>query len=199
MSGKTKQITRRIIHNGSIVPLTERECQVLSLLSDGHTTKGIALMLNVSDKVIFFHRANLIRKLKTDSIAKFTKIAIRAGMTALALCLACGTLLAQAGTAVLISWDTPSPQYTNSIVLLVATTNQNLPINQWPVLMPVFSTTNISPTRQGVWTNLTPNLYLISATWTNTFWHTNSPFFSVAVSTPPLQTNLLNNLQISAP
>ena len=185
--------------------LTPREKDVVRLLADGYGYKGVGAELGVSVKTVSCYRQRVTEKLmqrgikQMNSIAMLTKFAIRAGITTLALCLLGSRLQAQAGTTVLISWDTPSPQFASSIVLLVVTTNPALPTNQWPVLMPVFSPTNISPTRQGVYTNLTPNAYFISATWTNTFWHTNSPFFSAAAATPPIQTNLLNNLQISAP
>ena len=63
--------------------LTAREREVLQLLAEGATMRGISLKLHVSIKTIETHRKNVMLKLKTHSIAELTKLAIREGLTSL--------------------------------------------------------------------------------------------------------------------
>ena len=63
--------------------LTGREREVLQLLSEGRTTKQIALLLKVSVKTVETHRSQIMEKLKIRSIAELTKYAIREGLTSL--------------------------------------------------------------------------------------------------------------------
>jgi DNA-binding NarL/FixJ family response regulator len=64
-------------------PLGNREREVLQLLSEGKSTKQIALYLNVSAKTIESNRRNIMDKLKINSVAELTKYAIREGITPL--------------------------------------------------------------------------------------------------------------------
>jgi DNA-binding NarL/FixJ family response regulator len=64
--------------------LTRRELQVLQLIADGKTTKGIAAGLAVSVKTIETHRKQIMEKLGIRSIAGLTKFCIREGLTSLA-------------------------------------------------------------------------------------------------------------------
>ncbi len=63
--------------------LTPREREVLQLLSEGKTTKGIAFHLNMSVKTVETHRQQIMDKLDIHSIAELTKYAIREGLTSL--------------------------------------------------------------------------------------------------------------------
>ncbi|MFH1569802.1 MAG: response regulator transcription factor [Gemmatimonadota bacterium] len=63
--------------------LTAREREVLQLLAEGHTTRQIAVRLEVSAKTVDAHRQNLVSKLDLHSIADLTKYAIRTGLTGL--------------------------------------------------------------------------------------------------------------------
>jgi DNA-binding NarL/FixJ family response regulator len=63
--------------------LTTREREVLQLLAEGDTMRGISLKLHVSIKTIETHRKNVMKKLGTHSIAELTKHAIREGLTSL--------------------------------------------------------------------------------------------------------------------
>jgi DNA-binding NarL/FixJ family response regulator len=58
-----------------------REREVLQLLVEGKSTKGIASTLYVSVKTIETHRKQIMEKLKLHSIAELTKYAIREGIT----------------------------------------------------------------------------------------------------------------------
>jgi len=61
--------------------LTDREREVLQILSEGKTTKEIAAALNVSVKTIETHRRNIMQKLDLHSVAELTKYAVRQGIT----------------------------------------------------------------------------------------------------------------------
>lgn len=63
--------------------LTEREKEVLQLLSEGNSTKEIAEMLFISPKTVEAHRANIMDKLQLFTISELTKYAIRTGLTSL--------------------------------------------------------------------------------------------------------------------
>jgi DNA-binding NarL/FixJ family response regulator len=63
--------------------LTDREREVLQLIAEGKSTKETAFLFKVSVKTIETHRAQLMEKLKIDSVAGLTKYAIREGITSL--------------------------------------------------------------------------------------------------------------------
>jgi two-component system response regulator NreC len=64
--------------------LTEREREVLQLISEGNSTKVIARDLHVSPKTIEWHRSQLMKKLRIESIAELVKYAISEGLTTVA-------------------------------------------------------------------------------------------------------------------
>lgn len=63
--------------------LSDREREVLQLMTEGKTTKEVAAQLNVSIKTVETHRTNIMTKLDIHSIAELTKYAIREGLTSL--------------------------------------------------------------------------------------------------------------------
>ncbi|MBU0528808.1 response regulator transcription factor [bacterium] len=63
--------------------LTNRECEILQLISEGNSTKRIADVLFISPKTVESHRANIMEKLNIHNIPELTKYAIRAGITSL--------------------------------------------------------------------------------------------------------------------
>lgn len=65
------------------VELSERESEILQLVSEGKSTKKIAERLNLSVKTVETHRLNIMRKLDVSSVAELTKYAIREGLTTL--------------------------------------------------------------------------------------------------------------------
>ena len=60
--------------------LTPREREVVQLIAEGKTTKGIAEVLGVSVKTAESHRANIMEKLDIHHIAGLVRYAIRRGM-----------------------------------------------------------------------------------------------------------------------
>jgi len=63
--------------------LSSREKQVLHLITEGKTSKQIALQFQVSVKTIDAHRKQIMDKLNIHSLPELTKYAIREGITSL--------------------------------------------------------------------------------------------------------------------
>jgi len=63
--------------------LTDREREVLQLISEGKNTKQIAHQLHLSPKTIESNRRKIMEKLKAHSVAELVKIAITGGLTSL--------------------------------------------------------------------------------------------------------------------
>lgn len=61
--------------------LTQREREVLQLISEGKSTKQIATDLHVSAKTVESHRRQVMGKLNIRNVAELTKYAIREGLT----------------------------------------------------------------------------------------------------------------------
>ena len=56
--------------------LTPRELQILRLIWDGHTNRGIAEQLNISMKTADTHRSNMMKKLRASNTAQLLKAAL---------------------------------------------------------------------------------------------------------------------------
>ncbi len=63
--------------------LTNRESEILQLISEGNSTKKIAEVLFISPKTVESHRANIMDKLNIHNLPELTKYSIRAGLTSL--------------------------------------------------------------------------------------------------------------------
>lgn len=61
-------------------PLTEREIEVLCLLTDGLSSAEIAQRLYISRRTVEAHRAQIYRKLATNRLALVTRWAIKTGI-----------------------------------------------------------------------------------------------------------------------
>jgi DNA-binding NarL/FixJ family response regulator len=61
-------------------PLTPREHQVLQLVAEGHTTKEIATMLNLTVKTAESYRGRIMEKLNIHETASLVRYAIRLGI-----------------------------------------------------------------------------------------------------------------------
>lgn len=61
-------------------PLSEREREVLRLISDGHTSAAIARQLGLKPKTIENHRANIMDKLQIRTTAGLVRYALRSGV-----------------------------------------------------------------------------------------------------------------------
>jgi len=65
----------------AVAELTDREREVVLLLADGKTNKEVAGDLNISQKTAETHRANIMRKLRLDSLSDLVRYAIRNHLT----------------------------------------------------------------------------------------------------------------------
>ena len=61
--------------------LTPREREILQLIAEGGASREIAQLLGVSTRTVENHRANLMKKLRADSLAELVKYAVREGLT----------------------------------------------------------------------------------------------------------------------
>jgi len=66
-----------------IEPLTPRERDVLSLLAEGLSNKGIAERLNISDQTVKFHVASIYGKLGASNRTDAVRVGFRRGLVAL--------------------------------------------------------------------------------------------------------------------
>ena len=60
--------------------LTVREIEIVKLVSEGHSSKEIAEMLNLSLLTVQTHRRNLMRKLKIKSVSELVLYAVNTGL-----------------------------------------------------------------------------------------------------------------------
>jgi len=70
----------RLLADGGRGQLTEREREVLGLIALGHTNSEMAKQLFLSLRTIETHRANIHRKLGTDSRAELVRHALEQGL-----------------------------------------------------------------------------------------------------------------------
>jgi two-component system response regulator FixJ len=60
--------------------LTARERQVLDLIIEGASNKVIALKLTISPRTVEIYRANVMSKMRADSLSELVRITLAAGM-----------------------------------------------------------------------------------------------------------------------
>lgn len=63
--------------------LSEREKQVVRLVSDGHSSKEIARILAISPSTVEVHRRNIMRKIGAHKTAEITRYAIRSQLVSI--------------------------------------------------------------------------------------------------------------------
>jgi DNA-binding NarL/FixJ family response regulator len=62
------------------VQLTQRQREVLQLLAEGHSTKEIATVLNISTRTVEFHKYRIMDDLGMRTVAELVQYAIRHGI-----------------------------------------------------------------------------------------------------------------------
>ena len=65
------------------VELSEREAEILQMISEGKSSKDIASSLAISVKTVETHRQHIMQKVGVHNVAALTKYAIREGLTSL--------------------------------------------------------------------------------------------------------------------
>lgn len=63
-----------------VVVLTEKEREVLQLLAEGHTSKEIAVELNIAFNTVNVHRKHIMKKLDIHKSADLVRFAIKEGI-----------------------------------------------------------------------------------------------------------------------
>ncbi len=60
--------------------LTPREIEVLQMVFDGFTNKAVAIRMNISDKTVEKHRANIMEKLGVRNVVELIRLVTEAGI-----------------------------------------------------------------------------------------------------------------------
>jgi DNA-binding NarL/FixJ family response regulator len=60
--------------------LSPRQREILQLIAEGETTKGIALVLKLSPKTVEYHRMQLMQRLNIFDIPGLVRLAVRTGL-----------------------------------------------------------------------------------------------------------------------
>lgn len=80
ISGSTQQARKR---QTSTAELSRRELEIVQLLCEGLSSKGIAQRLHISAKTVENHRYNIYRKCEVEGIAGLIRHAIQTGMVSI--------------------------------------------------------------------------------------------------------------------
>ena len=85
--GVSKQVAEGFVREAQstnpIASLTPRQCEILTLIAEGHNTKEIAFRLGLSAKTVEAHRTQLMERLDIHDIAGLVRFTIRAGLVKL--------------------------------------------------------------------------------------------------------------------
>lgn len=60
-----------------VIPLTEREIEILKNVAEGYSNQDIANRLNISIRTVETHKSNIMKKLEMDNTAELVKYAIK--------------------------------------------------------------------------------------------------------------------------
>ena len=64
----------------NVAQLTSREREVLQLVAEGRTIRGVASILNIAARTVVFHKSNIMDKLGRRTTADLTQYAIQNGL-----------------------------------------------------------------------------------------------------------------------
>jgi len=81
-SNVTEVVLSEYVNRSSIGPeprsrITQREREIIQLLTEGKSNKEVASALNISTRTVETHRANIMRKLALESLGDLVRYAIR--------------------------------------------------------------------------------------------------------------------------
>ena len=80
VSGHLVQALQRPSVAPGLDQLSSRQREILQMIAEGHSTRGIAELLHISPKTVETHRAELMRRLAIHDVAGLTRYAIREGL-----------------------------------------------------------------------------------------------------------------------
>lgn len=80
--GRDKQVhaSQVMVHDASVMSISQRETEVLSLVVKGLINKEIADRLNISLATVVTHRKNITEKLHLKSVSALTVYAVMNGI-----------------------------------------------------------------------------------------------------------------------
>lgn len=73
-------LTPACSRNAPLGQLTARQREILQLIAEGETTKGIAMLLKISSKTVEYHRAQLMERLNIFDLPGLVRFAMRSGV-----------------------------------------------------------------------------------------------------------------------
>lgn len=71
----------RALQRRRVLSLTQRERDILALVSTGHTNKAIAKRLGISHRTVELHRSHILHKTGVANFLELTQLAIDCGLT----------------------------------------------------------------------------------------------------------------------
>jgi DNA-binding NarL/FixJ family response regulator len=77
----TASLTAAVVRGGRRPVLTDRELEVLALITNGKTSRTIARKLGITVRTVETHRANMMAKLDLDNAAALVRYAVEHGFT----------------------------------------------------------------------------------------------------------------------
>jgi DNA-binding NarL/FixJ family response regulator len=80
VSGHLVQALQRPQGAPGLDQLSSRQREILQMIAEGHSTRGIGELLHISPKTVETHRAELMRRLGIHDVAGLTRYAIREGL-----------------------------------------------------------------------------------------------------------------------
>jgi len=80
---RTNAMEDSLENAGLSLRLTQREREVLQLVAEGRTVKGIAAILQIAVRTVVFHKSNIMDKVGARTTADLTLHAIKAGLISL--------------------------------------------------------------------------------------------------------------------
>ncbi|EHR73508.1 response regulator containing a CheY-like receiver domain and an HTH DNA-binding domain [Burkholderiales bacterium JOSHI_001] len=80
VSGHLVQALQRPSVTPGLDQLSSRQREILQMIAEGHSTRGIGELLHISPKTVETHRAELMRRLGIHDVAGLTRYAIREGL-----------------------------------------------------------------------------------------------------------------------
>jgi len=69
-----------LVAGGKGDQISGREREVLTLVAEGRTNKEVATLLNIAEKTVAAHRANMMQKLGLKNAVDLVRFAIRDGL-----------------------------------------------------------------------------------------------------------------------
>jgi DNA-binding NarL/FixJ family response regulator len=78
--GLEESISNALAARRPLHALTDRQIQVLKLVTEGHRTREVAKRLGLSIKTVESHRTEIMKRLRTHNVVSLVRYAIRVGL-----------------------------------------------------------------------------------------------------------------------